>query len=112
MNNLDWCLKKLNEVAQDLREPQRGALLEHQAAKLDEVREKLNSLETCAWDHDEDDCAWETECGQYWQFTDGGPEDNHVRFCHFCGKLIDVLEPDSDAPDITPNVHGSGTGED
>jgi hypothetical protein len=41
MNNLEWCLKKLNEVAQDLREPQRGALLEHQAAKLDEVRDAL-----------------------------------------------------------------------
>lgn len=41
---LDRVIKKINEVAQDLREPQDGANLEHQAAKLDKVREDLQAL--------------------------------------------------------------------
>lgn len=38
---LEWCIRKVNEVAQDLREPQDGADLEHQAKKLDQVAKKL-----------------------------------------------------------------------
>lgn len=41
---LDWCISKLNEVAQDLREPQDGSDLEHQASKLDRVIEKLRKV--------------------------------------------------------------------
>ncbi len=41
---LDKAIRKLNEVAQDLREPQDGANLEHQAAKLDKVREDLQAM--------------------------------------------------------------------
>jgi len=41
---LDWCIYKINEVAQDLREPQDGADLEHQARKLDEVAQELHKI--------------------------------------------------------------------
>lgn len=48
---------------------------------------------TCAWAHDESDDAWETECGEVWQFVDGDPRDNRVRFCHGCGNPIDIFHP-------------------
>lgn len=41
---LDKAIRKINEVAQDLREPQVGADLEHQAKKLDRVVEDLTAL--------------------------------------------------------------------
>jgi hypothetical protein len=41
---LVWCISKVHEVALDLREPQAGSSLEHQAKKLDEVVESLESI--------------------------------------------------------------------
>ena len=41
---LQWCISKINEVATDLREPQQGANLDHQAAKLEKVRDELQAL--------------------------------------------------------------------
>ncbi|WP_370426117.1 hypothetical protein AB9Q52_011090 [Pantoea vagans] len=45
----------------------------------------------CNWHYDEADCLWSSECGEDWQFTDGGPEDNRVKFCQGCGQPV-VLE--------------------
>lgn len=41
---LDWCINKINEVALDLREPQHGANIEHQAQKLDKVAAELSAM--------------------------------------------------------------------
>lgn len=40
----------------------------------------------CKWTYDEHDYKWDSACGEAWQFTDGGPEDNGVKFCQGCGK--------------------------
>jgi hypothetical protein len=60
--------------------------------------------QTCVWsldDHD-DDCLWETSCGQTFQFTDdGGPEENTFRFCYHCGKPLRASrtsDPEGDTP--------------
>ena len=42
----------------------------------------------CEWKHDDDDGFWESACGEAWQFNDGGPADNNVRFCQGCGKPV------------------------
>ena len=46
----------------------------------------------CAWQKDghnfEDHKYWETDCGNLFQFAIGGPEQNHYKFCPYCGKLI------------------------
>ena len=34
--------------------------------------------------------AWETACGEAWQFTCDGPEENNFRFCHGCGKPVAI----------------------
>lgn len=48
----------------------------------------------CKWEYDEFDDAYETNCGKYWQFNDGGPNENYVRFCHYCGRKIALEEGD------------------
>ena len=45
---------------------------------------------TCEWAHNEDDGFWDTECGQSWRFDDGGPKENHMNFCHCCGKPLHI----------------------
>ena len=45
---------------------------------------------TCEWAHNEDDGFWDTECGQSWRFDDGGPKENHMNFCHCCGKPLRI----------------------
>lgn len=45
----------------------------------------------CKWHYDEADCFWSSECGEDWQFIDGGPEENRVKFCQGCGQPV-VLE--------------------
>jgi hypothetical protein len=45
--------------------------------------------------------TWSSACGELWSFTEGGtPSENSVRFCHGCGKPVQVVpfpaEPDED----------------
>lgn len=61
----------------------------------------LSSNGTCAWVLDDatDSCLWETGCGQAFQFTDGGPEDNLFRYCYKCGKEIEAVRTTEDEED-------------
>ena len=53
----------------------------------------------CTWslDDDPDRAAWQSACGQSWMFTDGGPAENHVRYCHGCGRPVQIVQP-AEAP--------------
>lgn len=44
----------------------------------------------CKWTEDSDS-NWDTECGKMWTFTDGGPLENDVKYCHGCGKRVEVV---------------------
>lgn len=47
---------------------------------------------TCVWYTDDSDGdVWETNCGQTFQFNDGGQKENRFRFCYFCGKPLEEL---------------------
>ena len=35
------------------------------------------------------DDFWITECGKIWEFSDGGPKENKVKFCMYCGKKVE-----------------------
>lgn len=53
----------------------------------------------CIWTYSEDEFTWHTSCGQAWSFTEDGPKENGVKFCHSCGKPLEVApaaEADSD----------------
>jgi len=41
----------------------------------------------CYWTED-DDGIWHSDCGQDWQFIGGGPEENSVRYCNWCGLPV------------------------
>ena len=49
----------------------------------------LGRNDTCTWVEDFEG-TWESECGGRWGFVDGGPEENHVRFCYHCGGEVQV----------------------
>lgn len=44
---------------------------------------------TCTWSHDGIG-IWSGSCGTKWAFTDDGPTENGMRFCHCCGKALVV----------------------
>lgn len=57
--------------------------------------------EGCNWTEDWEG-NWNTECGEMFVFIDGGPEENRIRFCCYCGKPIVVqkyVEPVDDEED-------------
>lgn len=58
------------------------------AAMLQPVSQSYTLPEGCKWTYDEHDYKWDSACGESWQFTDGGPEDNGVKFCQGCGKPV------------------------
>lgn len=44
----------------------------------------------CRWTEDMNG-QWESECGASWEFNEGGPVENEVKYCHGCGKRVEVV---------------------
>jgi len=47
----------------------------------------------CEWTQDtqyENGDTYYSACGKAWVFNDGGPTDNHVSYCHHCGKKVQL----------------------
>ena len=52
----------------------------------------------CAWTlDDEDNNAWTTSCGDMYQIMEGGPVENDMRYCPFCGNGILVTQEEQGA---------------
>ncbi len=45
----------------------------------------------CHWY--EDGAAWATQCGEYFEITNGTPAENGMMFCPYCGRPIDQEVP-------------------
>lgn len=52
---------------------------------------------TCKWssnqERDEyfDDGVYTTECGNAWEFSDGGtPEEHKINYCPYCGRKLEA----------------------
>ena len=47
---------------------------------------------TCEWSEEDPWGAmpdtWKTACGNLFSFTEGGPTENEVKFCCYCGKRL------------------------
>lgn len=73
-------------------------------AQRDELREKLFAPPlTCIWTEHADDYmpgTWASACGELWSFIDGGPAENNVRFCHGCGKPVEVHSITKDSHEV------------
>ncbi|MBJ9895266.1 hypothetical protein [Burkholderia cenocepacia] len=50
---------------------------------------RTNPDRECEWKCDDvDNGTWESCCGEIWTFTDGGPVENGMLFCHRCGSKL------------------------
>lgn len=47
----------------------------------------IGARHECEWCVD-DDGVWYTECGNAWQFANGGPKENSTKFCPYCGGRL------------------------
>lgn len=67
------------------------------AALRAEIAEKMNP-KPCIWTYcnDGDMEYWDTSCDNTFMFDNGGPEDNHAKFCLYCGRPIEVEIADPD----------------
>jgi SOS-response transcriptional repressor LexA len=53
------------------------------------------SIGSCLWSYqDHPEFAWSGSCGAFWQFIDGVPAENDVKFCPRCGKQVAINEED------------------
>jgi len=43
-------------------------------------------MELCTWVENDHTGIYQTACGNSFQFIDGTPESNHMKFCPYCGK--------------------------
>ncbi len=59
---------------------------------------------TCVWHQDGDETSdtWATQCGKYFSLNDGSPSENHMNYCHYCGKPLEELPftDEDDADDV------------
>lgn len=47
-------------------------------------------LEACRWVEHEDG-YWDTACDKVFEVSEGGPRENHMLFCCYCGRpLVEV----------------------
>lgn len=65
---------------------------EHSPCAASNVREFLerspsSPVSRCVWKYDPDG-YWQTQCGDQFCFSEGGPTENRVKFCHYCGKAM------------------------
>ena len=44
-------------------------------------------MDTCAWREDEG--VWDTDCGNAFEINEGGPTENKMKYCCYCGKEIE-----------------------
>ncbi len=51
---------------------------------------------TCQWAEDADGGPWETSCGHLFILNDGGPNENGLKFCPFCGKPLEEVKPEEE----------------
>jgi len=51
-----------------------------------ESSKKKQEPQKCSWT--EDDGIWQSSCGVYFEFNDGGIEQNNFNYCYNCGKKI------------------------
>lgn len=60
---------------------------------------KAGQTENCIWTEDEIEFGeWWTTCDKAFYFIDGGPKDNGMKYCCYCGKRL-VEAPHEESED-------------
>ncbi len=71
------------------------AEMDNALATLDNTEDAGQRTPSCEWYDDGE--KWETECGEAFCFHDGGPVENGMKFCPYCGKPLGVKRNTEDA---------------
>lgn len=98
------CVAEMYREGKDVRAWADGLTPRDIAAELRETRRLLQLdeqalVEPCVWTREEDDIegpSWVSSCGARWCFTDGDPAENHITFCHGCGRRLQVAVHQAD----------------
>ena len=48
-------------------------------------------MDKCKWTYDEDMDCWEAECDNLFSLMEGTPKENKMKYCPYCGKLIQQI---------------------
>ena len=52
-----------------------------------QIANHYEPIPPCKWMEDEDG-NWFTDCGEGFTFIDGGPTENNMGYCCYCGKTL------------------------
>ena len=70
-------------------------IIEEQIFSANGITVKLRFREgQCEW-HEDERGLWHTQCGNVFEFYDGGPKENNFRFCPYCGRRLIVRAADA-----------------
>lgn len=64
----------------------------NRAAKLRFWKRGRRRRGRCLWKFNPDYAYWRSACGQSYEFFVGGPRENGIRFCPFCGRSVRVRD--------------------
>jgi len=65
--------------------------------EIERMRKQYESKPSCQWTYDWIDDTWDTGCGQSFTVIDATPSQNDMRYCAYCGGVIDeVIEKRSE----------------
>lgn len=84
-------LRSLRNVSAEEAEEQRKTYAELEKSMSRICKWTLDSVE---WESNK----WDSDCGESFTFEVGGPEENKMKFCCYCGKrLKEVIQHDNEA---------------
>lgn len=90
IQRLEARLAESEKAAYDIDET-----IQHQKQTIEQFEARVKELESiappCRWRQDDAGSeVWKTACGKGCCFEDGGPVENHVNWCHYCGGKVEL----------------------
>ena len=87
-----------NELMYSLPKNDDGSGMCSQSSVICYALQRMNYLEQkeeifCLWTYDEDYDCYNTDCGESFVVLEGTPEENHMKYCVYCGKELISCDP-------------------
>lgn len=60
-------------------------------AEVERLRKQYESKPSCRWTYDWHQDTWDTSCGQSFTVIDSTPSQNDMRYCPYCGGVLDEI---------------------
>lgn len=65
---------------------ERFAALAFEAGRKAAEQDRVDAV--CQWEQDDEGGYWQTQCGEAFEIIEGTPEQNGMKYCHYCGKTL------------------------